>query len=224
MISFFLNHNSAFRNACMHPRLEMRAAKSTGWRLRWPYQKRLLEGLSALNQHLRLAGLDWSLVSEGKARDVDDILEQFVRGLHAEGKKASLMLARSIDDSNHAPTIEEVSSEHLGGFEVLGRKFANELQGTHSPAAPCSHGMQCQGSRVRLQAGRRKDPMVRLLNASACGILRIAAAWRTFEHNWCRHRFTQLSHPRWAICSHQDHASKKCEADGSAAVCGTEAR
>lgn len=83
----------------MHPRLELKPAKSAGWKLRWsksskPYQRRLLEGLSSLNQFLQSAGLGWHVINSGKARDVDDILEQFVRGLRQAGPKSSLRLAK----------------------------------------------------------------------------------------------------------------------------------
>lgn len=76
-----------------------RPATCAGWKLRRSrcskaYQKRLLQGNAALQQHLAANGLRWSVITSGKAHRVDEVLEHFVRAQHAAGLKASLMLAK----------------------------------------------------------------------------------------------------------------------------------
>ena len=68
-------------------------------KLRWgkysiAYQRRLLEGGRSLREFFDRKELDWNLVQRGKARVVDEILEQFVREKHADDRRSSLRVAK----------------------------------------------------------------------------------------------------------------------------------
>ena len=83
----------------MHGRFSAELAKHAGWKLRWnkyskAYQRRLLEGVTTLNEFLHTAGVNVEVLHKGRSKDVDEILEQFVRSQHATGHRSSLRQAK----------------------------------------------------------------------------------------------------------------------------------
>eukprot|EP00438_Fugacium_kawagutii_P028079 Skav223928 [mRNA] locus=scaffold2593:382825:387213:+ [translate_table: standard] len=79
--------------------LSAEPARFASWKLRWnkyskPYQRRLLEGAETLKQFLHSSGVSGSVLLEGKSKQVDEVLEQFVRAQHASGKKSALRQAK----------------------------------------------------------------------------------------------------------------------------------
>ena len=58
------------------------------------YQRRLLEGGRSMQEFFKKKGFDWDLIQHGKSRLIDEVLEQFVRERHSEGRRSSLRVAK----------------------------------------------------------------------------------------------------------------------------------
>ena len=68
-------------------------------KLRWgkysaSYRARLLEAARVLMVFMTDHGHGWELIASGRSREVDAVLEEFIRSMHASGEKSSLRIAK----------------------------------------------------------------------------------------------------------------------------------
>lgn len=68
-------------------------------KLRWgkfsaSYRARLLEGARVLAVFLQDHGQNWQLISTGRSKVLDTILEEFIRNMHESGEKSALRVAK----------------------------------------------------------------------------------------------------------------------------------